>query len=163
HSNVLSIGRARSAVPLTVAAAVAGLLNWGQGQAQQAPDTAQAEGGLQEIVVTARYRNENIQSTPLSITAITSQDIAQKQFNDIGNSIPNAYFRQPTSNYVPTETIGLRGFSQTDFSYAFEPTVGFYIDDIYQGTLTGSSFDLADIERVEVLNGPQGTLFGKNT
>ena len=166
HSNVLSTGQHRIAAPLTVAAAVAGLLHWGQGQAQQAPDTAQAETGLQEIVVTARYRSENLQSTPLSITAITSEDIAQKQFtniNDIGNTIPNAFFRQPTSNYGPTETIGLRGFSQTDFSYAFEPTVGFYIDDIYQGTLTGSSFDLADIERVEVLNGPQGTLFGKNT
>ncbi len=161
---------AQRALRWTVAVAVVSILHFGPAAAQQTAATAQPDqadaGGLQEVVVTARFRNENLQSTPLSITAITAEDIAQRQFtsiNDIGNSIPNAYFRQPTSNYGPTETIGLRGFTQTDFSYAFEPTVGFYIDDVYQGTLTGSSFDLGDIERVEVLNGPQGTLFGKNT
>jgi len=124
------------------------------------------ENGLQEVVVTARYRTENLQSTPISITAFSAEDLQQQQLqniNDLGNTIPNAYFRQPTSNYGPTETIGLRGFTQTDFDYGFQPTVGFYIDDVYQGSLTGSSFDLADMERVEVLNGPQGTLFGMNS
>ena len=158
----------RRRTPLAVAAvASAAFLSCGPVLAQPAQQTAQSEtGGLAEVVVTARYREENLQSTPLSITAITADDIKDRQFttiNDIGDSIPNAYFRAPVSNFGPTETIGLRGFTQVDFSYAFEPTVGFYIDDIYQGTLTGSSFDLADIERVEVLNGPQGTLFGKNT
>jgi len=125
-----------------------------------------ANGALQEVVVTARFREENLQSTPISITAFSSEDLQQQQLvnvNDLGASVPNAYFRQPVSNYGPTETIGLRGFTQTDFDYGFQPTVGFYINDLYQGSLTGSSFDLADIERVEVLNGPQGTLSGMNS
>jgi len=129
-------------------------------------DDVDANGALQEVVVTARFRSENLQSTPISITALSAEDLQNQQLvnvNDIGATVPNAYFRQPVSNYGPTETIGLRGFTQTDFDYGFQPTVGFYIDDLYQGSLTGSSFDLADMERVEVLNGPQGTLFGMNS
>lgn len=131
-------------------------------QTAQAADT----GELQEVVVTARFRSENLQSTPLSITAITAEDLEQQQMtsvNDLGATVPNAFFRQPVSNYGPTETIGLRGFSQTDFDYSFQPTVGVYVDDVYQGSLTGSSLDLADLSRVEVANGPQGTLFGMNS
>jgi iron complex outermembrane recepter protein len=137
-----------------------------QQASDQQPTDVDANGALQEVVVTARFRSENLQSTPISITALTADDLKQQQIqnvNDIGATVPNAYFRQPTSNFGPTETIGLRGFTQTDFDYGFQPTVGFYIDDLYQGSLTGSSFDLADIERVEVLNGPQGTLFGMNS
>jgi iron complex outermembrane recepter protein len=141
------------------------------GQQTTAPSSQQAgdvdaNGALQEVVVTARFRSENLQSTPISITAISAEDLQNQQLeniNDIGATVPNAYFREPVSNYGPTETIGLRGFTQTDFDYGFQPTVGFYIDDLYQGSLTGSSFDLADLERVEVLNGPQGTLFGMNS
>jgi len=136
-----------------------------QTTANQSSDTDQS-GALQEVVVTARFRSENLQSTPISITAFSSEELQQQQMtnvNDLGATVPNAYFRQPVSNYGPSEAIGLRGFTQTDASYGFQPTVGFYIDDLYQGTLTGSSFDLADIERVEVLNGPQGTLFGMNS
>jgi iron complex outermembrane recepter protein len=121
---------------------------------------------LQEVVVTATFRAQNLQSTPLSITAITAADLQQQNLtnvNDIGAEIPNAYFRQPVSNFGPTETIGLRGFVQTDFDFSFQPTVGVYVDDVYQGSLTGSSFDLADLQRVEVENGPQGTLFGMNS
>ncbi len=128
--------------------------------------TTPQPGELQEVVVTATFHAQNLQSTPLSITAITSQDLQQQNLtnlNDLGNEIPNAYFRQPVSNYGPTETIGLRGFTQTDFDFSFQPTVGVYVDDVYQGSLTGSSFDLADLQRVEVENGPQGTLFGMNS
>ncbi|MDB6043458.1 MAG: hypothetical protein JWM63_2009 [Gammaproteobacteria bacterium] len=123
-------------------------------------------GGLEEVVVTARYRAEDLQSTPLAITALTTADLDERQFtnvNDLGLAVPNAYFRQPVSNYGPTETIGLRGITQIDFSYSFEPAVAIYVDDVYHGSMTGSSMDLADLARVEVLNGPQGTLFGKNS
>jgi iron complex outermembrane receptor protein len=133
-----------------------------------APSTASSPDGdnaLQEVVVTARYRNENLQQTPITITALTAADLLQQQIvnvNDLGTVVPNAYFRTPVSNYGPTETIGLRGITQVDFSYTFEPAVAVYVDDVYHATETGASMDLTDLERVEVLNGPQGTLFGKN-
>jgi iron complex outermembrane recepter protein len=152
---------ARRYAPCGVAAAVAASL-------AASPAFAQEEGAgpLTEVVVTARYKAEDLQTIPIAITALTADDIevrSLKTVDDLGLSIPNAYFRQPVSNFGPTNTIGLRGLIQVDFNYAFEPTVGIYIDDVYHGTLTGSSMDLTDIERIEVLRGPQGTLFGKNT
>ena len=146
------------AVPL--ASAIAGALSvttsnaWAQ------------QGGLDEIVVTARYREENIQTTPISISAFSGDELEIRSIEnveDIGLVVPNAYFRRNTSNFGPNNTIGLRGLNQVDFSYAFEPTVGIYIDDVYHSTITGSDMDLIDLERVEVLRGPQGTLFGKNS
>ena len=130
------------------------------------PALAQEGGGLEEIVVTARYREENIQTTPISISAFSGEDLdirSIESVEDIGLVIPNAYFRRNASNFGPNNTIGLRGLNQVDFSYAFEPTVGIYIDDVYHSTITGSDMDLVDLERVEVLRGPQGTLFGKNS
>ena len=148
-----------SPVALAVAAAL-----WLPGVSAYAADKASDE--LQEITVTARYRAENLQSTPLAITALSATDMEARSLtnvDDLGATIPNAYFRPPVSNFGPTQTIGMRGLIQVDFNYAFEPSVGVYIDDVYQGTLTGSSIDLLDLDRVEVLRGPQGTLFGKNS
>ena len=151
-----------------VAAAVAATLHAATALAQQAPQQTAAQpatGGLEEVVVTARYRAENLQQTPIAITALTTEDIEARQLvsvDDLGSFVPNAYFRTPVSNFGPTETIGLRGITQGDFSYTFEPAVALYVDDIYHGTETGLSVNLLDLERVEVLNGPQGTLFGKN-
>jgi iron complex outermembrane receptor protein len=125
-----------------------------------------AETGLEEILVTARYREESIQTTPIAISAFTGEELELRNIEnieDIGLAIPNAYFRRNASNFGPNNTIGLRGLNQIDFSYAFEPTVGIYIDDVYHSTITGSDMDLIDLERVEVLRGPQGTLFGKNS
>ena len=162
-----AIGRlSRGAAPWAVAVALSSF-----GAAALAQQTAQTvqqadSGVLQEVVVTARYRTENLQTTPIAITALSVEDLEQRNFqnvDDLGYTIPNAYFRQPVSNFGPTETIGIRGLTQVDFNYAFQPTVGVYVDDSYHGTLTGSSMDLTDLERVEVLRGPQGTLFGINT
>lgn len=121
---------------------------------------------LEEVIVTARFREENIQTTPISISAFTGEDLELRSIDnieDIGQVIPNAYFRRNVSNFGPNNTIGLRGLNQVDFSYSFEPTVGLYVDDMYHSTVTGSDMDLIDLERVEVLRGPQGTLFGKNS
>jgi len=149
------------------ALAAVSVLALGAGTPAAAQETSTAStADVQEIVVTARYREENLQTTPLAITALTMDAIEQRNFtsvDDLGLVVPNAFFRPPVSNYGPTQTIGLRGIIQTDFTYSFEPAVGIYIDDVYHGTLTGSSFDLMDLERVEVLRGPQGTLFGKNS
>jgi iron complex outermembrane recepter protein len=125
-----------------------------------------ASVGLEEVVVTARYRQESVQVTPLAITAVTgdaleSQNITNVQ--DISAIVPNAFIRPGSSSSGPTPSIAIRGVSQTDFNFAFESSVGVYIDDVYHATLMGSAFDLMDIDRVEVLRGPQGTLFGKNS
>jgi iron complex outermembrane recepter protein len=131
-----------------------------------AQSTPVGEEELQEVVVTARFREENLQSTPLAISAFSDEDLESRSItnvSDLGGVVPNAFIRQSVSNFGPTQTIGMRGLIQGDFSYAFEPAVGIYIDDIYHGTLTGSTMDLLDLERVEVLRGPQGTLFGINT
>jgi len=130
-------------------------------------DAAQTadSSALPEIVVTARFRAENLQTTPLAITAVTAQELEVRSLSkleDIGNIVPNAYFRRQGTQEGPTPAVGLRGVVTTDFSFSGEPGVAVYIDDSYFGTLLGSSFELLDLERVEVLRGPQGTLFGKN-
>ena len=120
---------------------------------------------LEQVIVTARYRQENLQETPIAITAVSGEELATRSLTrveDIGATVPNAFIR-PGLLTSSAPVIGIRGATQTDFIYAFEPAVAVYLDDVYHGTLTGSSFDLMDIERLEVLRGPQGTLFGKNS
>ena len=136
-------------------------------QAQTAQNQAantQSSGGLEEIVVTARYRQENLQQTPIAISAITAEDIQQRGFtnaSDVALSVPNASFRQAQAAFGNTETAYIRGVGQNDFNFAFEPGVAIYVDDVYYPTTMSSQFDLMDLERVEVLRGPQGTLFGR--
>src|SRR5882672_646112 len=159
-----TVTRPRAARFSPLALAVAASLGVGSvpALAQQQPQGA----GLEEILVTARYREENVQTTPISISAFSGDELEVRSIEnvqDIGQVVPNAYFRRNTSNFGPNNTIGLRGLNQVDFSYAFEPTVGVYIDDVYHSTITGSDMDLIDLQRVEVLRGPQGTLFGKNS
>jgi iron complex outermembrane receptor protein len=158
------ITRPRAARLSPLALAVAASL--GAGSVPVFAQQQQQGTGLEEIVVTARYREENVQTTPISISAFSGEELEVRSIEnvqDIGQVIPNAYFRRNASNFGPNNTIGLRGLNQVDFSYAFEPTVGVYIDDVYHSTITGSDMDLIDLERVEVLRGPQGTLFGKNS
>src|SRR5690606_447185 len=122
---------------LTAVAAAVGCLS-------SHPLPAQEQAAIEEVVVTARFREENIQTTPIAITAFTGDDLAQRSLEnveDIGVAVPNAFFRENVGNYGPTGTIGLRGIIQNDFSYAFEPAVAVYIDDVYHGTLSGSAME----------------------
>src|SRR5689334_973146 len=150
----------------SVAAAVAlSLLNASPAYAQAAP-AEPSSGGLEEVVVTARYRQENLQQTPIAITAITAEDIQTRGFtstSDIAYTVPNASFRPAQQAYGNTMTAYIRGVGQNDFNFAFEPGVGIYVDDVYYPTTMASQFDLLDLERVEVLRGPQGTLFGRGS
>jgi iron complex outermembrane receptor protein len=130
-----------------------------QNEAQNAPP-----GGLEEVVVTARYRQENLQQTPIAITAITADDIEARGFtnsSDIGYTAPNVSLRPAQQAFGNTQTAFIRGIGQNDFNFAFEPGVGIYVDDVYYPTTMSSQFDLMDLDRVEVLRGPQGTLFGR--
>jgi len=130
---------------------------------------AQAPGPsaqLAEVVVTAEYREEKLQNTPIAISAFTSEAIEQQGANklsDILSSAPSVQLRSQSAAFGESVTAYIRGFGQADFDPAFEPGVGLYIDDVYYPRLTGANFDLLDVERVEVLRGPQGTLYGRNS
>jgi len=122
------------------------------------------EATLDEIVVTARYREESLQQTPIAITAITGVDLQLRGFQDaweVAYTVPNASMRPAQAAFGNTMTAFIRGIGQYDYNFAFEPGVGVYIDDVYHPFTMGSQIDLLDIERVEVLRGPQGTLFGR--
>lgn len=119
---------------------------------------------LDEIVVTSRYRAERLQQTPIAITAITGADLQVRAFSDayqVGYMTPNASFRPAQAAFGNTMTAYIRGIGQYDFDFAFEPGVAIYIDDVYNPFTMGSQIDLLDIDHVEVLRGPQGTLFGR--
>jgi len=128
------------------------------------PAGAQDGGGLgtlEEIVVTARFREERLQQTPLAVSAITADGLEMRGMDDvdsIGAVVPNAYFRQNGA----TPVIGIRGKINSDELSYSKPTVAVYTDDVYWARQTGMNFNLYDVERVEILRGPQGTLFGKN-
>ncbi|WP_427967720.1 TonB-dependent receptor [Altererythrobacter sp.] len=128
-------------------------------------DTASAPGN-NVIIVTAQFREQNIQDTPLAITAITADAIeAKSQTNlaQVADTAPNVAIRPQGASFGPSVTASIRGVGQNDFNPAYEPGVGIYIDDVYYPQLTGAIFDLLDVERVEILRGPQGTLTGRNS
>jgi len=154
-----------SSTALTSAAAVL-LLGTAPAIAQQTPAkiSATSSGALEEIVVTARFREEKLQETPIAITAITAEEIAVRGFTtgyEIAYTVPNATFRQTQAAFGNTMSAFIRGIGQYDFLPEFEPGVGIYFDDVLHPVTMGSSIDLMDLERVEVLRGPQGTLFGR--
>lgn len=126
---------------------------------------AMTPDSIPEVVVTARRKQENLQLTPISATVVTAEDIAAKGLDnvlDIARSAPSVTL-MPGGNYSGKSALAyMRGVGQDQFTYAFEPGVGFYVDDVYFGSVYGSIFQLADIANVQVLRGPQGTLFGKN-
>lgn len=132
-----------------------------------APATEQTQGTqLQEVVVTAQFRSENLQKTPIAITAINATDMENRSYTsilDVAQSTPNVVMTQGTGGFGATNFAFIRGIGQPDFSFAFEPRVGFYIDDVYYATTFGSIFDLLDVDRVEIERGPQGVLNGRNS
>src|SRR5262245_16841629 len=147
---------------------LAALGAWGSGLvlAADAGPAVESIPALQEVVVTAQYREEKLQDIPIAITAITSQQIEEQgaqKLADILNTAPSVVFRQQSAAFGNSVTAFIRGFGQADFDPAFEPGVGLYVDDVYYPRLTGANFDLLDVERIEVLRGPQGTLEGRNS
>ncbi len=132
------------------------------------PSEARAEnasGGIEEVVVTARRREETAQSVPIPISALSSDYLEERGITEIQNIeqvTPNLAFVDSISNSGAAQ-IFLRGIGQVNWGPTQDPKVGTYLDGVYLGRPQGSVFDLFDIERVEVLRGPQGTLFGRNT
>nr|MBO2512727.1 TonB-dependent receptor [Gammaproteobacteria bacterium] len=124
------------------------------------------DSSIEEVVVTAQMREQNVQEIPLSITAISGDMLearGQTNIREISAQVPNVWLQQNPSGQGASMRAFIRGVGQSDQSPSVEPGVGIYIDDIYFGTVTASAFDLLDLERVEVLRGPQGTLSGMNS
>ena len=163
------LSAAKSARYASLAAII--LAAW-QGQpirAQTAPAdqvNPSATGGLEEIIVTARKRSEDIQKTPVSITALSPAEISQDNIRDIGDLrglVPNLEIL-PESNYGrAAESITIRGIGQSSFVANVDPGVGLYMNDLYIARPEGQVLGFYDLAGVQVLKGPQGTLFGKNT
>jgi iron complex outermembrane receptor protein len=124
------------------------------------------EGGIDEIVVTATKVATNVQDVPIAITAVTSETLQERSLTssaDLGAIVPNATFRQTQGAFGRGLSAFMRGIGQSDTGLQSEPGVAFYVDDTYYPLLLGSIFDLLDLDHVEVLRGPQGTLFGRNS
>src|SRR5271167_1399813 len=147
-----------------VLSTLAALAVTGQAAADQA--VTAASDTLEEIVVTAQFRQQNLQDVPVAITAVTAEmmeERGQRTLHDLGQQAPNVTLVETGGAFGPGMTASIRGIGQADFDPAFAPGVGLYIDDVYYTSLTGSNFALLDLERVEILRGPQGTLSGANS
>lgn len=122
--------------------------------------------GDNDIIVTAQFRQQKLQDTPLAITAVSGNLLEQRsqtQLAQVTAQIPSLQLQPSPAGYGNAMSAFIRGIGQADIHPALEPGVGIYVDDVYFGTLTASLFDLLDLDRVEVLRGPQGTLAGMNS
>ena len=132
-----------------------------------APATASGDG-IQEIVVTAQKRAENVQNVPIAISAFTSAALQERAVTNVAslsNLAPNVTLDAGTPFSGSSQVLAayIRGIGANDFAFNIDPGVGIYLDGVYLARSVGANQDLADVERIEVLKGPQGTLFGRNT
>jgi len=120
---------------------------------------------LEEVIVTARKRQESIQDVPVAVTAITPGQLERGSITsslDLGKLVPNVELHE-TAIGSESLSASIRGLSYDDIEKSIEPTVGIAIDGVFLASNSGGVFDFFDVESVEVLRGPQGTLFGRNT
>lgn len=147
---------------LLAGAAWSGLV--GVAIAQDAP-VEQEASQIEDVVVTARRTEESLQRTPLAVSAFSGESLERQgvmQTTDLQGAVPNLNIVQGRGSSNSTN-IYIRGVGQPDALQTFDPAVGVYVDDVYYSRIRGTQFDLLDLERIEVLRGPQGTLYGKNT
>ena len=130
--------------------------------------TYTSDFGNEELVVTARRREESLQVSPVSVSAFTEMALKERSLrnlNELGDFVPNVDFSvaSDTTGSPTAASVFIRGIGSKSIGIFQDPGVGIYVDGVYLARAQGSVFDLLDLERVEVLRGPQGTLFGKNT
>jgi iron complex outermembrane receptor protein len=127
------------------------------------PGLVSAQDTLEEVVVTAQKREENMQQVPVAVTALSSETLETDRFInviDLNDAAPGLTVRE-SGGGGESPVFTMRGVYSAEV-YASDPGVALYMDGIYIGTGEGAQFDLADVDRIEVLRGPQGTLFGRN-
>jgi iron complex outermembrane receptor protein len=136
---------------------------WAQDSAASESADDRADSGV--IIVTAQRRAQNLQEVPAAVSALGAKDIALRQIedtNDLQAQIPGVVITTGTGT-SNSARIFFRGIGEDESRGAVDPAIGIYIDNVYLGRTVGSLVDLLDIEQVEVLRGPQGTLYGRNT
>jgi iron complex outermembrane recepter protein len=149
------------------AAAALGVLSlqFPTARAQTSTSGAAAPEGLTEIVVTARRRTENLQDVPVAVTAIGAATIQTQDvtnLEDLNSFVPNFKIAADRAT-SSTINVYIRGVGQSDPLWGFDPGVGVYIDDVYLARPQTALLDVIDVQDIEILRGPQGTLYGKNT
>lgn len=126
---------------------------------------AQAQGPMEEVIVTAQKREQSLQDVPVAVTAFNAdalKDMGVADITELQKSSPNTVL-QTSRGTNSTITAFIRGVGQEDPLWGFEPGVGLYVDDVYYARPQAGVLDVYDVDRIEVLRGPQGTLYGKNT
>ena len=137
-------------------------------QGEPAQEEQEAVKAVEEIVVTARRREESLQDTPIAISAFGAELLEERQIRqtaELERITPSLQFK-PAGQLSGNRAAGvafIRGVGQLDPTAAVDPGVGIYIDEVYVGRAVGGQIDFGDVAGVEVLRGPQGTLFGRNT
>ena len=128
---------------------------------------SKAWAAVDEIIVTARFREESLQDAPVAVSAYTSNELKVRNIqstDQLADITPNLTFdaNAPASGSNASSQIFIRGIGQTDFTAVTDPGAGLYVDGVYYARSIGGALDFLDLERIEILRGPQGTLFGRN-
>src|ERR1700724_2122106 len=147
----------------TIVAALVSCVVPGILQSAGAQQPGASSGGLEEVVVTAQRREQNLQEIGIALSAISGSELAELgvvSATDITKAMPAVVLTQP--NGPSSFSLAIRGVVQNDFADHQESPAAIYVDDVYVSQMIGLAFSAFDIDRVEVLRGPQGTLFGRN-
>lgn len=161
---VMSTRSTRAGLAAAVGVVLAAPLGVGEAYAQE--ETVEDAGGLSTITVTARKREESLQDVGTSVSAITATDLDRRADVDLAsfaNAAPSVVIDDLQQGPGSPAAIAIRGIGTTDVEKSFDPTVGVVLDGIFIGVGSGAMLKALDLQSVEILRGPQGTLFGRNS